>query len=400
MNKKALWILVFVLFAVITVKAASATQIIASNFEEGNVLFIDTETNETTDIRVGDGPNKIAISWDNELAVVTNTLSGTVSVISLEKKAVLSDVRVGEEPIGVTATYDSGYALVANSKSRSVSVLDLGTLEIVKEIEVGDQPIDIAVSNDDSKAYVSTIGDNRVSVIDLEGLEVVSYFSNAEVLRSPAELQVTPNDRYVYVLDTRNDHLAIIDLEENKVLEEYIKTNNLNINNELILGNQFALLSASRDGHGIIQVIDFDEHYARVLTETRGTISGIDFSDGRLFIANDEEIDEIDTTTGSRSTIELDSKVTDVAIIGKQRTVYVPPEKSRISKETVKIIVIVAVILIILILIFWRGPGPAKGNDIEKSRKAKKKIKKKTRKRQKTNKKKSGKKRKNTQKKG
>ncbi|MCK4670729.1 MAG: YncE family protein [Nanoarchaeota archaeon] len=391
MNKKILWFLVFVLFTLVTVKGALAAEIIATNFEDDLVSLVDTETDEKIDLKVDNGPNKIAVTGDNRLAIVTNTLADTVSIISLEKKTVLDDIEVGKDPIGITITPDNKYAIIANSKSNSISILDLATLEVKKQLGVGDQPIGIAVSNN-NKAYVTSLGDNAITVIDLANLEVITSFSDPALLRSPGEIKITPNGKYAYIFDTRSDYLVTADLEQNKILDKNIKTQNTNINNELILGNQFAIFTANKDGTGVVQIIDFDDNYATILTEIEGSVSGIDFFDGILFVANSEgTVEEINTKTNKRNTITLGGKITDIEIIGKTKEAYKEPRKFPVSKDTKKIIVIIVIILIILILIFRNKPQEKQEikdkPNMKKSQKAKKKIKKKIAKRKKVKKK-------------
>lgn len=390
MNKKNIWILILMLIILVTVEAAVATEVLVTNFPEDKVSLIDTETEEITDISVDNGPSKIALTSDSALAVVTNTLGNTASVISLEKRAVLDDVEVGEEPIGVTITPNNKFALVANSKSKSISIIDLVTLKVVKELEVGDQPIGIASSKDSTKAYVTTLGDNQITVIDLLTQEISSVFSDPELLRSPGEIKIAPSNEFAYVLDTRNNILVTVDLNTEEILDKNIQLQNININNELVLGNQFAILSASKDNKGVILIIDFDEKYASVLTEVKNSAFGIDFYDGELFIASENSLEEININTGEMKSTSFEGEITDVEILGKEMEEYTKPRKKLYSNETIKIIIIIVVILVILILIFWKKPEKKKkANSIKKSKKKKKEINKKIKKRRKTSKKKT-----------
>jgi YVTN family beta-propeller protein len=79
---------------------------------------------KVAEIAVGREPWCVAITPDDEKAFVTNMASGTVSVISTEKRKVVDTIKVGAEPFGCALTPDGRKLYVTNQSSNTVSVID------------------------------------------------------------------------------------------------------------------------------------------------------------------------------------------------------------------------------------------------------------------------------------
>jgi YVTN family beta-propeller protein len=99
-------------------------------------------------------------------AYVTNSGSGTVSVIDTVTDSQIGSIPVGAEPVDVAITPDGGRAYVVNQGSGTVSVIDTAGDTVIGAIAVGSEPHGIAITPDGSRAYVSNWGDGTVSVIN------------------------------------------------------------------------------------------------------------------------------------------------------------------------------------------------------------------------------------------
>jgi YVTN family beta-propeller protein len=66
---------------------------------------------------------------------------------------------VGDGPTGVAITHDGLTALVANSGTDSVSVISLVSETVISTIteDIGDGPIDLVISVDGTKAFVTNL---------------------------------------------------------------------------------------------------------------------------------------------------------------------------------------------------------------------------------------------------
>jgi len=146
----------------------------------------------------------IAISDDDSLLVVANTLNGTVSLINVDgdANAKLTEIQTGDEPRSVVITPDKKFAYVTNQASASVSVIDLGSQSKVADIPVGGEPYGIALTPDAARLYVANSASNTVSIIDTASRSVVGTINIPGV--QPRGVAITNNNggagqQFVYV---------------------------------------------------------------------------------------------------------------------------------------------------------------------------------------------------------
>jgi YVTN family beta-propeller protein len=97
-------------------------------------------------------PNSVAILPNGSQAYVANTISGTVSVLSIPPDsvpAVTASIPVGTEPYGLALTPNGTRLYVTNARSNSVSVIDTQTNQVIQTIpNVGFEPRGLAITND------------------------------------------------------------------------------------------------------------------------------------------------------------------------------------------------------------------------------------------------------------
>ncbi len=138
---------------------------------------------------------------------VTNSGSGTVSVVDAGTNSVLANVGVGKEPVDVAITPDGSRAYVVNKGSNTVSVIGVATLSVIDNIVVGKEPAGIAIAPDGAYAYVSNFGDNTVSTI---GIATESVIANTVVGKEPEGIAIAPDSRFAYVAQ-RSGGISVID---------------------------------------------------------------------------------------------------------------------------------------------------------------------------------------------
>jgi len=138
-------------------------------------------------------PGSVAIDEVNNLAVVTNTGSGCsqVSVVSLNPASIFNQtvktIATGDTPTGVAVlprlasngqhAGTSDVAVVTNSVSNSVSILDRVKAVPVSDatgkaltVTVGTAPSGVAIDQETNLAVVANTGSNTVTTIDLTPL--------------------------------------------------------------------------------------------------------------------------------------------------------------------------------------------------------------------------------------
>jgi YVTN family beta-propeller protein len=95
---------------------------------------------------VGSHPHAVAITPNGADAYVTNSGSGTVSVINTTTSAVVKTVPVGSGDVeGVAVTPNGADAYVDFSDTNSVSVISTANNAVVKTVPVGSFPVAVAM---------------------------------------------------------------------------------------------------------------------------------------------------------------------------------------------------------------------------------------------------------------
>ena len=102
-------------------------------------------------------------------------------------------------PHGVDISPDGKYALVSDKLSGTISVIDLERLENIKTVKIGNGPLHIVFAPDGKFAYVTLYLDNKIAEIDMATLEPTGRYANVEW--SPGHLAITPDGKYIVSLN-------------------------------------------------------------------------------------------------------------------------------------------------------------------------------------------------------
>jgi len=149
-----------------------------SQYDEKNsyILTFDTKTwNRLDSIPAGAGLSEVTFDYNGN-AYATNTIDGTVDIISTKNKLKLRKHKVGENPVG--AWNGINYMLVDNEKSRSLTLINKKTLEIDETIELNFTPgyaIEQSISYNDTTNTHKT----RIWVTNTSGsIYAIQQFGN------------------------------------------------------------------------------------------------------------------------------------------------------------------------------------------------------------------------------
>jgi uncharacterized protein (TIGR03437 family) len=145
--------------------SADDSLLAVANPDNNSVTLFDLKNGNArlAEVAVGIEPNGVALSPDGTRAYIANTVSGTVTILALDRSAssyasLIALVKVGTEPYGLALTPTGRKLYVANARSNSVSVIDTGSNQVIRTItDVGPEPRGIAITNgggDDSQETV------------------------------------------------------------------------------------------------------------------------------------------------------------------------------------------------------------------------------------------------------
>jgi YVTN family beta-propeller protein len=147
---------------------SSHSTTIALTSDEQRVVVVNREANSVSIIRVknmqgndiatkiaeigvGEEPRCVAIHPSDQVAYVTNGISGTVSVVNLAQRRVVATIKGFTEPRGCALTPNGTLLYVANHTEGTVSILFTGNPLNpipVGAVQVGGRPTAIAITND------------------------------------------------------------------------------------------------------------------------------------------------------------------------------------------------------------------------------------------------------------
>ena len=163
----------------------------------------------------------IAISANDKLIWAVNPGDDSVSVIRPDNNTRLAKIGVGDEPQSVALTPDNQYAYVANAAAGTVTVIKIndplwGTFSAVVDTSVGSngqlttgaEPWNIVCSPDGKRVFVANSGQDTITVIDTATRSIVGNVDLRNSLANdpdrsrhfqPRGLAVTADNSKLYV---------------------------------------------------------------------------------------------------------------------------------------------------------------------------------------------------------
>lgn len=169
------------------------------NSDADTISVIDTATNKSIEIVVGESPLRPIISLDKtKLYILRNTSpQGYVTVVSTLTNKVLKEIRVGNQPQWGAITPDGKKLYVTNQLSNSVSVIDTSTDSLLTNISVASAPNDGAITQDGSTVYIlNTASPASISLIDTATDLVTQQVSLSD---QAVNMALSPDDSLIYV---------------------------------------------------------------------------------------------------------------------------------------------------------------------------------------------------------
>ncbi|MGF7077804.1 MBG domain-containing protein [Mucilaginibacter sp. UYCu711] len=182
----------------------------------GSSLFaVNTITNNTAIINVGNNPYGVAVNSDGSRVYVANNGSNTVSVVNTVNNSVATiPIGLGFKPYGIAIakTPNEELVYVTNSGNNTVTVFKGSNNGLLAVIPVGTQPVGVASSPDGAFVYVTNKGDNTVSVINTTANTVTKTIT---VGSNPVGVSVTPDGKKVYVANSGSSTVSVINTATN-----------------------------------------------------------------------------------------------------------------------------------------------------------------------------------------
>jgi YVTN family beta-propeller protein len=152
-----------------------------ANVSAGTVSVLDIPRRKLVSvIPVSTKVQRISISADDKWVFTADQAKPQLAVIDTATNKVKTWIPIAAPGYGTAGTLDGRWLLACVPGASQVSVVDLKTLHVVRTIPVPKVPHEIVISPDDKTAYVSCIRSKKVAAIDLSDWSVKSLIDAGE----------------------------------------------------------------------------------------------------------------------------------------------------------------------------------------------------------------------------
>ena len=144
-----------------------------ANVGPGTVSVLDMEARKViTVIPISKQTQRIAVSPDGKLVFTSDQTKPQLAVIDTDSNTVKTWVTLPGTGYGTAPTSDGRWLIVAVPPVNKVAVVDLETMKVVHTIDVPRSPQEVLVRPDDKMAYVSCDHSNQVAAIGIGSWKV------------------------------------------------------------------------------------------------------------------------------------------------------------------------------------------------------------------------------------
>lgn len=141
-------------------------KIYVTNTKSGSISIIQTKDKKTTTIKTGGKPELIHYNKDHSRLFISNHFKNKVHVLDTQTDKIIHEITELSGPEEAVLSHSEAFLFVVNLKSSKIFVYNTKSFKkLSTEFLVGKSPIGILPTKDDQKFYVTNYGDNTVSVI-------------------------------------------------------------------------------------------------------------------------------------------------------------------------------------------------------------------------------------------
>jgi len=197
------------------------------------LLYVTTELNHTVTVIdpktlkiVGSIPtdqpesHMLAISSDGKRGYTANVGPGTVSVLDLEARKVITTIPISQETQRIAISPDNSMVFTADQKKPQLAVIDTNSNKVKHWVSLPGTAYGTAPTHDGRWLVAAVPSLHKVVAINLKTLKVEH---SIDVPSTPQEVLVRPDNQVAYVSCDRSSQVAAINLNDWKV-EKLIDT--------------------------------------------------------------------------------------------------------------------------------------------------------------------------------
>lgn len=156
----------------------------------------------------------LAISSDGRKGYTANVGPGSVSVLDLDAKKVITVIPISGNTQRISISVDDKWVFTADQTKPQLAVIDTASNKVKSWIALPGTGYGTAPTPDGHWLLVAMNGINKVGVIDLESMKLARTL---DVPKAPQEVLVRPDGAVAYVSCDASRKVAVLDLKEWKV---------------------------------------------------------------------------------------------------------------------------------------------------------------------------------------
>jgi len=156
----------------------------------------------------------LAITRDGRRGYTANVGPGTVSVLDLEARKVITVIPVSATTQRISLSVDDRWVFTSDQTKPQLAVISTATNAVSKWIPMAGTGYGTAPTPDGRWLLVALSGENKLAVIDLKSFEVAHTI---DLPKAPQECLVRPDGRAAYVSCDASRKVAVIDVQAWKV---------------------------------------------------------------------------------------------------------------------------------------------------------------------------------------
>lgn len=188
------------------------------------LLYVTTELDKTITIIdpktlkiIGTVPtgqpesHMLAISHDGRRGYTANVGPGTVSVLDMDAKKVVTVIPISKETQRISISHDDSMVFTSDQTKPQLAVIDTALNKVKTWVTLPGTGYGTASTADGKWLLVAVPPVNKVAVVDLATMKVVQ---SIDVPSSPQEVLVRPDDKVAYVSCDHSNQIAAINIAD------------------------------------------------------------------------------------------------------------------------------------------------------------------------------------------
>lgn len=156
-------------------------------------------------------PVALVLADEGKLAFVANRRAGSIAILDLEKRQLISERNIGKSLADLALTPDGRFLLAVDEEANELILLSRleASLEIRHRVSLSQTPVSVRINSDGSRCAVASLWARRLTLIDLSCCDQAPRITKTIALPFAPRLQLFVGEK-VIVADSFGGQLAVV----------------------------------------------------------------------------------------------------------------------------------------------------------------------------------------------